>query len=92
MHDGMLVHSGCLMRLAMGDTNNSFPFPSPVVLVAVDAQHYSTVRPGQRLATVGRVTAAYERKGKHYFENEEFLLADGNVSARFHRTSIYAHG
>jgi hypothetical protein len=37
------------------------------------------------------VTAVYERKGKHYFESEEYLIADGTaVVARFRRTSIYA--
>jgi acyl dehydratase len=89
--DPGFVHSGCLVRLAMADTNQSFDYPSPVVFVAGEAQHYGLVFPGQRLATSGTVTAAYERKGKHYFESEEYLIADGAaVVARFRRTSIYA--
>jgi hypothetical protein len=88
--DEGIVHSGCPMRLAMGDTNNSFKFPAPVVLTAVEAQHYGLVRPGQRLTTVGRVAGAYLRKGKHYLESEEFMSADGVVVARFLRTQIYA--
>lgn len=90
--DRRFVHSGCLMRVAMGDTNNSFKSPSPIILVAAEAQHFTTVRPGQRLETVGQVTAVYERNGKHYFESEEFLLADGTLAARFNRTSVYAYG
>lgn len=90
--DRRFVHSGCLMRVAMGDTNNSFKSPSPIILVSAEAQHFATVRPGQRLETAGQVTAAYERNGKHYFDSEEFLLADGTLSARFNRTSIYAYG
>jgi hypothetical protein len=89
--DPGFVHSGCLLRLAMGDTNRSFRFPSPVVFVAGQAQHYALVLPGQRIATSGTVTAVYERKGKHYFESDEYLIVDGSeVAARFLRTSIYA--
>jgi acyl dehydratase len=86
-----IVHSGCLMRLAMGDTNNSFKFPSPVVLTAVETQHFGLVRPGQRLATVGRIADAYLRKGKYYLESEEFMSADGVPVAWFLRTQIYGY-
>lgn len=86
-----IVHSGCIMRLAMGDAHNSFRFPSPVVLTDIETQHFAQVRPGQRLATVGRVAQVYQRKDKHYLETEEFLLADGLLVARFLRTQIYAY-
>lgn len=86
-----IVHPGCFMRLAMGDTNNSFKFPSPVVLTAVETRHFGLVRPGQRLATVGRIANAYLRKGKHYVESEEFMSADGVPIARFLRTQIYGY-
>ena len=86
-----IVHSGCLMRLAMGDTNNSFRFPSPVVLTAVETQHFAQVKPGQRLATVGSIAGAYLRKGKHYVESDELMLADGEPVARFLRTQIYSY-
>lgn len=89
--DPGFVHSGCLMRLAMGDTNNSFRFPAAVVLTGAEAQHFAPVYPGQRLETVGRISDAYLRKGKYYFESEEFLRADGVPVARFFRTSIYAY-
>lgn len=89
--DQGIVHSGCLMRLAMGDTHRSFRFPAPVVLTGVEAQHFAQVRPGQRLAVVGAVAGAYARKGKHYFESKEFLLADSRLVARFLRTQIYAY-
>ncbi|WP_454855690.1 hypothetical protein [Rhizobium binxianense] len=86
-----IVHSGCLMRLAMGDTNNSFKFPSPVVLTAVETQHFGLVRPGQRLTMVGRIADAYLRKGKYYLESEEFVSADGVPVAWFLRTQIYGY-
>lgn len=89
--DKAIIHSGCLMRLAMGDTHNSFSFPSPMVLTATEAQHFGLVRPGERLAVVGSVAGAYERKGKHYLQSEEFLLADRRLVARFLRTQIYGY-
>jgi acyl dehydratase len=89
--DPGFVHSGCLMRLAMGDTNNSFRFPSPVVLTSAEAQHFAPVYPGQRLATVGHVIRTELRSGKYYFDSEEFMTADGVPVARFLRSSIYAY-
>ena len=75
----------------MGDTNQSCRFPTPVIFVAAETQHLGLARPGDRLATSGVVTAIYERKGQHYFESEELLIADGvRPIARFQRTSIYA--
>jgi hypothetical protein len=89
--DPGFVHAGCLMRLAMGDTNNSFKFPAPVVLTSAEAQHFALVYPGQRLATVGRIVATELRNGKHYFDSEEVLAADGAPVAAFRRRSIYAY-
>lgn len=89
--DPGFIHSGCLMRLAMGDTNNSFRFPSPVVLTSAEAQHFAPVYPGQRLATVGRITRVYLRNGKYYFDSEELMSADGVPVAEFSRSSIYAY-
>ena len=86
-----IVHPGCLMRLAMGDTHNSFRFPSAIVLTALEAQHFACVRPGQGLTTVGRIADAWVRNGKHYFQSEEFLRADGRLAARFLRTQIYGY-
>lgn len=84
------VHCGMLMRLAMGDTYSGWQFPASVVLVSVEAQHFTTVRPGQRIRTVGRITEVYERRGNHYFVAEEYLIADeATIAARFLRTQIY---
>lgn len=85
-----LVHCGMLMRLAMGDTNSGWRFPAPVVLVSVEAQHFATVHPGQRVRTAGRIAEVYEHRGNHYFVAEEYLIAgEDTVAARFLRTQIY---
>lgn len=84
-----LAHSGCLMRLAMGDTNAHFRFPAPVILTEAAAQHFAPVRVGQRIETRGRIAEVWERNGRHYFASEEWMLADGAVAAAFRRTTIY---
>jgi acyl dehydratase len=86
-----IVHAGCLLRVAMGDTNQSCRFPTPVIFVATETQHLGLARPGDRLATSGIVTAVHERKGQHYFASDELLIADGaRPIAHFRRMSIYA--
>tara|TARA_R110002124_G_scaffold144122_15_gene309100 strand:+ start:54882 stop:55682 length:801 start_codon:yes stop_codon:yes gene_type:complete len=87
--DPGFVHSGMLMRLAMGDTNAGWSFPAPVVLVACTTRHFGLVYPGRRIQTVGTIVETYERKGRYYFVSDEYLLADGRVAANFLRTQIY---
>ena len=75
----------------MGDTLNSYKFPISVVFVSCEVQNFSPVRPSSRMSSAGSVTAVYERKGKHYFESEEYLIADGErVVARHRRVNLYA--
>lgn len=87
--DPGFVHSGMLMRTAMGDVNSGWKFPAAVVLVEAETQHFRPVYPGQTIRTGGRIAESYERKGKHYFVSDEVLLADGLPAARFKRTQIY---
>jgi acyl dehydratase len=86
-----IVHPGMLLRQAMGDTNRSASFPSPVILVSSETQSLGVAHVGDRFTTSGIVTAVYERKGNHYFESKELLIANGRtLVAQFHRCSIYA--
>lgn len=87
--DPGFVHSGMLMRTAMGDVNSGWKFPAAVVLVEAETQHFRPVFPGQTIRTAGRIAQTYERKGKHYFVSEEVLFADGEPAASFRRTQIY---
>ena len=88
--DPGFVHSGMLMRMAMGDVNAGWKFPAAVVLVAAETQHFRSVYPGQSIRLAGHIAQTYERKGKHYFVSREVLFADGQVAATFTRTQIYA--
>lgn len=86
-----IVHPGLLLRLSLRDAIESFHAPTPGVYVAAFAQHFGIAHVGDRLATSGRITDAYERKGNHYFESEQLLIADGaRPVALFRRRSIYA--
>jgi acyl dehydratase len=84
-----LVHGGCLMRIAMGMTGSFFRLPAPMILTAAEARHFAPVRAGERIAMAGRITRTWERKGRHYFESEELLLASGRPAARFRRETLY---
>lgn len=87
--DPGFVHSGMLMRLAMGDTNSTWKLPGPFVLVSTQTQHFQVVAPGQQIRTSGRVRETFERKGRHYLVSEEYMFADDAIAARFDRTQIY---
>ncbi|ODT66084.1 MAG: hypothetical protein ABS75_29365 [Pelagibacterium sp. SCN 63-23] len=87
--DPGFVHSGMLMRTAMGDVNSGWKFPAAIVLVETETQHFRPVYPGQMIRTAGQIAETYERKGKYYFVSDEVLLADGLPAARFRRTQIY---
>ena len=86
-----IIHAGMLLRQAMGDANRSGSFLSPVILVSSTTQALGIAHVGDRLATSGWVTAVYERKGNHYFDSSEVLIANGCTPiASFQRCSIYA--
>lgn len=87
---GRLAHSGCLMRKAMFEVNQSFSLPGPYVLTACEGQHFIPFQAGARFASASLVTGCFERNGRYYFETEETVLADGQIAARFRRVQIYA--
>lgn len=87
---GLLAHSGCLMRKAMFEINQSFQLPGPYVLTACEGQHFAPMQAGERFTTISRVLSAFERKGRHYFESDEIVLGNARPVARFRRCQIYA--
>ncbi len=86
-----IVHAGLLLRTCIGDANSSRRYPTPVILVAAAAQHLGVAHVRDRLAMSGKVTRSYERKGHHYFDSDELLIANRQRPiGYFRRTSIYA--
>jgi hypothetical protein len=88
---GGILHAGHLMRRAVRDGVRSFSCPTPGIFVSGWAQHLALARAGDTLATAGRVLGSYERKGSHYYDSEQVVIANGHtVVALIRRTSIYA--
>lgn len=89
--DRGLVHSGCLLRRTMGDALANLDLPIPVIFAVTEVQNFAPAPVGARYATSSRITRAWESRGKHYFESEEWLIADGSrVVARHLRQNLYA--
>jgi acyl dehydratase len=85
-----LVHSGCLIRKTMGDALGNLNLPMPVIFAGVAVQHLAPTPVGATCRTSSRVTRAWQARGKHFFESEEWLIADGKAVARHRRQNLYA--
>ena len=85
-----LVHSGCLIRAAMGDALGNLVLPMPVIFAGVEVAHLAPVPVGAACRTSARITRAWETRGKHFFETEEWVIADGRAVARHVRQNLYA--
>ncbi len=86
-----LIHSGCLVRKTMGDAMANLVLPIPLILAAVEVQNLAPAPVGSRYRTSTTITRVWEDRGKHYFDSEEWLIADGTlVVARHLRRNLYA--
>jgi acyl dehydratase len=85
-----LVHSGCLIRKTMGDMLGNLVLPMPVIFAGAEVQHLAPVAVGAVCRTSSRITRVWESRGKHFFETEEWLVADGVPVARHLRQNLYA--
>ena len=88
--DRALVHSGCLIRTTMGDALANLVLPMPVIFAGIEVQNLAPVPVGASCRTSARITRAWEARGKHFFETEEWLIADGKPAARHLRQNLYA--
>jgi hypothetical protein len=85
-----LIHSGCLIRKTMGDALGNLTLPMPVIFAGLTVQNLAPAPVGVSYRTSARITRAWEARGKHYFETDEWLLADGRPVARHIRQNLYA--
>jgi hypothetical protein len=88
--DRGLVHSGCLVRVTMGQALANLDLPAPVILAGFAVTNLASVPVGATCSTSARITRAWEARGKHFFETEEWLIADGRPVARHVRQNLYA--
>ena len=85
-----LVHSGCLIRKTMGDALANLVLPMPVIFTGLTLSHLAPAPVGATYRTSAWITRAWEARGKHYFETEEWLLADDRPVALHRRQNLYA--
>lgn len=86
-----LAHPGFMLNLSMRDAIASYVKPTPGVHVSVTAQHFNLAVVGDTLSTSGGVVGTFEKKGHHYAQSEQLVVANGTTPiALFRRTSIYA--
>ncbi len=88
--DRGLVHSGCLVRVTMGQALANLDLPAPVILAGFEVTHVDSVPVGATCRTSARITRSWDVRGKHFFETEEWLIADGHPVARHIRQNLYA--
>jgi acyl dehydratase len=88
--DRGLIHSGCLIRKTMGDVLGNLVLPMPVIFAGIEVQHLTPVPVGANCRTSARITRVWQTRGKHFFETEEWLIADAKPVARHLRQNLYA--
>lgn len=85
-----IVHPAFLQRLALRNAHASFAHATPPIYVTTRGQHFSPARVGDRLEVSGVVTKLWERKGHHYMDSEQLVIANGERAVMLiHRTTIY---
>lgn len=86
-----VIHSGMLLRRSMSDCLANFVLPMPVIFAAARVQNLGVAPVGATYATGSRVTRVWEKRGRHFFDSEEWLIAEGiGAVARHVRTNLYA--
>lgn len=85
-----IVHPAFLQRLALKNAHASFAHATPPIYITARGQHFSPARVGDRLEVSGAITRLWERKGHHYMESEQLVIANGERAVMLiHRTTIY---
>ena len=88
--DRALIHSGCLIRRTMKHALGNLALPMPVIFAGVEVQNLAPAPVGLAYSTSARISRVWETRGRHFFETDEWLLADGIPVARHVRQNLYA--
>lgn len=85
-----IIHPAYLVRVALKNAHASFSHATPPIYIGAETQHYSPLRVGERIDVSGRITRLWERKGHHYMESDQLIIANGERAImRVRRTTIY---
>ncbi|SHH92841.1 hypothetical protein [Pollutimonas bauzanensis] len=85
-----IVHPAYLQRLALKNAHASFAHATPPIFISTEGRHFGPARTGEKLDTPGAITRLWERKGHHYMESEQLVLANGKRPVMLiRRVTIY---
>lgn len=88
---GRVAHPGYLLSLSMREAIASYTKPTPGVHVNMSAQYFNLARVGDTLSTSGQITRVFEKKGNHYADSDQLVIANGVTPiVLFRRSAIYA--
>ena len=90
-HNDKVAHPGFLLGFTMREAIASYIKPTPGIHVSVVARHFDIAHVGDTISTSGQIIRVFEKKGSHYMESDQLVVANGTRPiALFRRTSIYA--
>jgi hypothetical protein len=85
-----IIHPAYLQRAALRNAHASFAHATPPIYVSTEGLHFSPARVGERIDISGAITRLWERKGHHYMESEQLVIANGERAVMLiRRTTIY---
>jgi len=88
--DGV-VHPDYLVGYTIREAIASYIKPTPGIHVSFTSQHFNLARVGDVISTSGQIINVYEKKGSHYMQSDQLVIANHKTPiALFRRTSIYA--
>jgi acyl dehydratase len=88
--DGV-VHPDYLVGYTIREAIQSYIKPTPGIHVSYISQHFNLAHVGDVISTSGQIINAYEKKGSHYMQSDQLVIANHKTPiALFRRTSIYA--
>lgn len=89
--DRGIAPPGYLLTVTMRDAIASYETPTPGVHVSMSQQNFGLAHVGDTLSTAGRIIGAYEKKGHHYVDSEQLVIANRVTPVcLIRRTAIYA--
>jgi hypothetical protein len=85
-----IVHPAYLQRFALKNAHASFAHATPPIYITAGGRNFSPARVGDQLEVSGAITRLWQRKGHHYMESEQLVIANRQRAVvLIHRTTIY---
>jgi hypothetical protein len=83
------IHPLAFQQTSTFDSVDSFDYATPGIHAWGETIHLGAVPVGAELASAGRITEVWEKKGSHYMRTEQLVTADGRPAALVRRNVIY---